>query len=294
MALLFRHVTDRYYVHHKRDNVPDNQDFPLNVHDVHEFCYFIAGSGKFSVESNLYDIYPGCILLIRAGEVHRLQINPNRPYERIDIEFSPALFDDIDPDHQLTKAFTDRPAGQSNLYTPEMLNRELVRSCMHMLSTQFQSVPNKQKPLVMHTCFAPVLLEIHRAYIAQQKNPSLQNENTVALVNQLISYIDTHLCENFNLELLAKRFFTSKTHMNNQFKQMTGFTIWEYTITKRLVLARQYIRDGMPVSEAAISSGWNDYSSFYRSYKARFGVSPITDRSNKRIVFFPDELDRIK
>lgn len=287
MAVLFQHITDNYYIHHKRDNQPNNDDFPHHVHNTHEFCYFISGSGKFSVESSSYDLYPGCIMIIRAGEAHRLRINTDLPYERIDIEFSPDLFSGIDPDNHLMEAFSNRPAGHRNLYSPEALNSELIRSCMNALSAQFQTVPNKQKQLVMLSCMSPVLLEIHRAYLSYNSNNSLQSEKTVSVASQLVEYINAHLCESFTLDSLAQEFFTSKTHLNNQFRKVTGFTIWEYTVTKRLVLARQYIRDGMPVGVAAISSGWNDYSSFYRSYKARFGVSPISDRSNKTMMFNP-------
>ncbi|MGI6270178.1 MAG: AraC family transcriptional regulator [Candidatus Howiella sp.] len=289
MALFFRHITDSYYVHHKRDTHPNVQDFPLGVHDAHEFCYFIAGSGKFFVESNTYDLYPGCVILIRSGEVHRIQVNPSLPYERIAIEFSPGMLDGIDPEHLLTEAYTNRPAGQENLYTPDMLNQDLVHSCMFMLSTQFQMAPNSCKPLIMRACLSPVLLEIHRAYLARKNSHTFQKEKTGTLVSQLIDYMNTHLCEDYTLDSLAEMFFTSKTHLNNQFKQATGFTIWKYTITKRLAMARQYIRDGMPAGEAALSSGWKDYSSFYRSYKAQFGVAPITDLSNKTIIFYPDE-----
>ena len=275
---MFRHATESFYAHHKRELRPSQDDFPLHVHDAHEFCYFISGSGKFYIESSSYDLYPGCILVIRAGEAHRLKINSELPYERIDIEFSPVLFMDMDPQGLLTRAFTDRPAGQGNLYTPDMLNTELVHSCMNMLSAQFQVIPNPQKPLTMAACLAPVLLDVRRAFLAQGNTGSTQNGKMVTVVSQVIEYINAHLCEKFSLDFLAKEFFTSKTHLNNQFKQVTGFTIWEYIVIKRLVLARQYIRDGMSIGMAATACGWTDYSSFYRSYKARFGVSPSDDK----------------
>lgn len=288
MSILFRHATENFYAHHKRELHPRQDDFPLHVHDAHEFCYFISGSGRFYIESGSYDLYPGCILIIRAGEAHRLKINSEMPYERIDIEFSPALFTDVDSQGLLTKAFTDRPAGQGNLYTPDRLNTELVRSCMNMLSAQFRVIPNPQKPLTMISCLAPVLLDIRRAFLAQENMDSTQSGKVVTVVSQVVEYINAHLCEKISLDSLAKKFFISKTHLNNQFKQATSFTVWEYIVIKRLVLARQHIRDGMSVGMAAIACGWNDYSSFYRSYKARFGISPSDEKRADAITLNPE------
>lgn len=288
MSILFRHVTDSFYAHHKRELHPSQDDFPLHVHDAHEFCYFISGSGTFYIESNDYEAYPGCILIIRAGETHRLKVNPNLPYERIDIEFSPALLNGLDPEGQLTEAFTRRPAGQRNLYTPDMLTSDLVRCCMNTLSAQFQVIPDRQKPLALTSCLAPVLLDVRRAFVSQDSEEAPQTGKAVTLVSQVIEYINAHLCEKFGLDTLTREFYTSKTHLNHQFKQVTGFTVCEYIVVKRLILARQYIRDGMSIGTAAAACGWSDYSSFYRSYKARFGVSPSADKHADVLKLHPD------
>ncbi len=287
MSVIFRHVEEDFYAHHKRDLHPSDRDFPLHVHDSHELGYFIAGSGRLLVEGSSYDLYPGCILLMKAGEAHQLRIDPKLPYERITIEFSPNIFQHIDPQRLLTAAFSERPVGQRNVYTPDQLNTELIHSCMNTMSTQFQTVTNSQKHLALVTCLAPVLLDIHKVFTMEINRQPLQKAATVTLTTKLLDYINTHLCEDFNLDTLAATFFTSKTHLNNQFKQATGYTIWEYTVTKRLIQAREYIRDGMPVGMAAISCGWKDYSSFYRSYKSHFGVSPLADKRTRTAKLSP-------
>jgi len=74
--------------------------------------------------------------------------------------------------------------------------------------------------------------------------------------------------------LLSERFFISKNHLNRVFKNATGVTVWEYIKLKRLIMARNSIFSGTPAIIACQSSGFNDYSAFYRAYKERFGVSP--------------------
>ena len=86
------------------------------------------------------------------------------------------------------------------------------------------------------------------------------------------------MTEELSLDLLAKRFFLSKSYLNQQFRQATGTTIWDYVLLKRLMQARSAIRSGVPATEAFRARGFNDYSSFYRRYKGRFGVAPNADR----------------
>ena len=47
----------------------------------------------------------------------------------------------------------------------------------------------------------------------------------------------------------------------------------------RLIRAAKNIRGGMPVGEAALDSGFSDYSAFYRAFRKQFGASPGRIRS---------------
>ena len=61
------------------------------------------------------------------------------------------------------------------------------------------------------------------------------------------------------------------------FKEETGWTIGNYIHKKRLLLARDQIRDGLPATEACFNSGFRDYSTFSRAYKKEFHTSPSGD-----------------
>jgi AraC-like DNA-binding protein len=58
------------------------------------------------------------------------------------------------------------------------------------------------------------------------------------------------------------------------FRKETGTTVTQYIRIKRLVMARQEILKGCTADEAAYKAGFNDYSNFYRAYKAFFGIVP--------------------
>ena len=97
-----------------------------------------------------------------------------------------------------------------------------------------------------------------------------------------MEYINNNLTEDLNLTELAARFFVSKSYLNQQFRQATGTTVWNYILLKRLMIARAAIRDGVSVTDAFARSGFTDYSAFYRRYRDRFGVSPKDDLPKKQ------------
>lgn len=61
--------------------------------------------------------------------------------------------------------------------------------------------------------------------------------------------------------------------MMRLFKSETGYTIGNYITYRRLLLARDSIATGHgTVTEACFASGFRDYTTFARAYKAEFGV----------------------
>ena len=63
-----------------------------------------------------------------------------------------------------------------------------------------------------------------------------------------------------------------------ELKEETGYTIHNYILSKRLLMARTKIAEGMPVIKAALSSGFKDYTAFERAYKKQFGKAPSRNR----------------
>ena len=56
-----------------------------------------------------------------------------------------------------------------------------------------------------------------------------------------------------------------------------GCGIWEYTLHKRIVTARARLLSGESPAAVFESSGFSDYSSFYRQYRKIVGNPPSAD-----------------
>ena len=90
----------------------------------------------------------------------------------------------------------------------------------------------------------------------------------------VIMYLNNSFTEDITLEMLEKQFFLTKNHLCKAFRGATGITIFSYIRKKRLAKVQELISEGRSLHDAALLSGFHDYSSFYRAHKKEFGTAP--------------------
>jgi len=89
-----------------------------------------------------------------------------------------------------------------------------------------------------------------------------------------MQYIKNHLFDKLTIDDLAQRFYLSKYYMMRKFKIDTGYSIHQYITNKRLLLARDCIRNDIPLTKLCFDCGFKDYSTFSRAFKNMFQQTP--------------------
>ena len=107
-------------------------------------------------------------------------------------------------------------------------------------------------------------------------NDSASDEKIIAVLN----YLGEHLTEDISIDTLSSRFFLSRSYLMHTFKEQTGYTIGSYLSTKRLLLAKDLIAEGTPITEVCYACGFKNYSTFSRAYKKSFGEAPRDSLQN--------------
>jgi len=250
-------------VHECTEHPPlDNRT--MHGHNTYEIFYLLSGDADFRVEGNLSHLQPGDLMLMRKGEVHIYRLRSSAPYERMHINFDlPKNIGSISTE-RLLSIFNDRPLGVYNHYQANLFPNNRWFDYM-------DKICHTEDPQVQLCYLLPMLSDLQEAFETVKSLP-VSEETDPAI--PIISLINANPAQDLSLEILAKRFYLSKTHLNRIFKQSTGTTVWEYITIKRLFMAKDLIASGKPPTDVYSQCGFKDYTTFFRSYKQHFGVSP--------------------
>lgn len=111
------------------------------------------------------------------------------------------------------------------------------------------------------------------------KKETLQKHTKIA--NDIMYYIYTHIDTAINLDELGCNLGVSKFHMHRIFKEVFEKNIYESIKSIRLQKASNLLLTNKysTVSEIAALCGYSSHSSFIKSFKERFGMTPKAWRS---------------
>ena len=233
------------------------------IHTCHEIVYFMTDGNIFYSKYGQRKIHAQTLVVIPKYTYHRTDIKDDSKYRRIamnfDDMFAPALFEEIMDDIHV---FEDLPDG-------------LIQILRDMVSAFNQDIPDFKRELLLYSSFTQLLVEL-----SLQKNPQKAIPvETNATLSSIISYIDDHLSETLNEQIIAKDLFLSPSTVRATISHNLNISLHKYIVKKRLMLAQKLIETGMHASHVYQKCGFADYSTFYRAYKNYFGISP--SRKNK-------------
>ena len=249
-------------------NDQTKKDFSYHYHDFHKIIVFISGKVTYHIEGKAYHLKPRDILLVSQGAIHKPEINPSVPYERYIFWIRDTL-----SCQELNTCFQKANDRSFNLVRADSALQERLKDLLPEIE---QTLQNKHfgDTVLRNALFTQFMIYINRIFLRTSSSPDKKTYSSDTQVEQLLKYINRNLSENLSIDQLANRFFFSKYHMMRKFKNETVYTIHNYITSKRLLMARSLISQGMPVMKAAQASGFHDYTTFVRAYKKQFGKAP--------------------
>ncbi len=249
-------------------------DVALHHHDFYELYYLISGDVTYTIESKLYKVLPGDILLISPRELHQVHIQAERSvYERYTLWLDPQFIHSLSTQRSdLFQALDPTGPGYRNQLRLQSAERQRVKSLLEQLY-QEDRTDSFGSDILPVNLVTQLLVTINRLALREDL-PLADLSRSSRTVSQVVEYINLNYAEPLSLDSLAERFYVSKYHLSHKFQRQMGTSVGKFIQKKRLQIARHLLSQGRKASEIATVCGFNDYAGFFRAFRAEYGTTP--------------------
>lgn len=242
----------------KTDQIPQN--YLTHYHDMYELIFLKEGDISYLTENTIHSTRKNSLIFTRPGQLHRIRIDKNTPYDRYDLLIAPdavdnSLLKEIPPDIHVV-SFDSNPImiqlfDKLDLYCEQLKGERLDRILRHLAQE--------------------VLLQIllHTARMKQNESAGMN-----PITRQAITYIEDNLASLTGVDAICREIGVSKSYLYRLFQNDLNTTPKNYLMERRLTIARQEIILGAKASAVYTQCGFSDYSTFFRAYKRHFGYPP--------------------
>ena len=260
------YLDQEFRLFHIKDQT--KRTFAYHYHDFHKVIIFLSGKAAYHIEGKSYYLKPWDILLVNRHAIHKPEIDFSVPYER----FVLWIRDDL-AQTDLLRCFQKAIDRSFNLIRLDSGTQEKLKQLLYELEAALKD-EKFGSDLLGTALFTQFMVYVNRIFLEKQYIYDTRSYSSDSQIEELLRYINHNLTEDLSIETLARKYYLSKYHMMRKFKEETGYTIHNYIVSKRLLLARTQIAEGTPVLKAAQLSGFSDYTTFSRAYKKQFGSAP--------------------
>jgi AraC-like DNA-binding protein len=267
------YLNEDFRLFHLKDSRAQKLEY--HYHEFDKLILFLGGKVTYTIEGVTYFLKPWDVLLVQHNMIHKPEIDPSEPYERVVIWLGREwLGGRSDPEEPLDGCFDDARQQGFHLLRTDAERRLYYMNIIAQLEDALRSEEFGARRLADVLC-QQLLIGVNRDVLryrtAQEEKDSYRMDPKM---EEIIRYIGEHLSEELNVDLLAGKFYLSRYYLMHRFKAVTGYTLHQYISQKRLLRAGELIRQGVPVMKAAEQAGYTEYSTFLRAFQNTFHMSP--------------------
>ena len=267
------YLNEGFRLFHLKDTRAQKLDY--HYHEFDKIILVLGGKVTYLVEGVTYFLRPWDVLLVQHSLIHKPIIDPGEPYERVVLWLDRTwLSERSDPGEPLDACFDTARERCFHLLRTDGARRLRYMQTIQRLEEALHSKEFGAARLADTLC-QQLLIDVNRDILASRTAAEAPDSYRVdPKMEEILQYIVHHLDEDLSVESLAKRFYLSRYYLMHRFKAVTGYTVHQYISQKRLLLAGELIRQGVPVMKAAEQAGFTEYSTFLRAFQNTFHMSP--------------------
>ncbi|MGN0775960.1 MAG: AraC family transcriptional regulator [Candidatus Ventricola sp.] len=255
----------------------------VHSHPYYELILPIAGEVLYSCSGSLYHINKGDLILFPDEVYHmgRYDIG-KKTSERLLLQVDGSMFDQFAASLGFEHCFKDkRPV----VYNADFVSAWGIRD-LFMRIGKFSQMPPQQRDIL----FRGQLTELLIILCACSSEGSIgEADASSALVSKAQKFIQQHYTDPaFSINQLTDYLYVSRSHISRVFREYTMESIHGYLTDLRLQHFKIALGEGKSILAACTESGFSDYSSFLKTFRKTYNITPNEYR--KRLFQNPEQM----
>lgn len=244
----------------------------IRINHFYALYYCVSGAMSFQILRKPYTIRTGEILLISSAEPSVITAQAGDRYDIVRITFERDWLEALHME-ELLLPFENRKQGENNLIHPsDFPNEYWLQAVGHFVR---ESAPDDLEAKVCTLSLLWCILEQFRS------QPGQTGRVEKSLSEKILDHVNLTFLQETDIPAIAEKFHISRASLYRIFKEETGLPIGAYVTDKRLLAAKEMLISGVSPKNVSTYCRFKDYSTFYRAYKRRFGISPGQEKRMK-------------
>ena len=239
--------------------------------DFYEMLYVVEGECKYVLEDKIYHLKKGDLAFTFPNSMHQIVSNQNS--KRFVCAFTNKYLKKYSSDTTNFFHIFDLMKQTSN-FVISFSNKEInkvetlfYRMNQCMLSDKFGS------DLQYSLSFLRIMLLLSENIL---NNKDINDVKYISnpIIQNVMNYVNNNFTKKITIDDIASEVALSPSYLSHFFKNNTGLSLLQFIIKKRLSFAKELLREGKSILDTSIECGFKDYSSFFRSFKKEFLITP--------------------
>ena len=242
------------------------QRFSYTKHTHSEFAIGIVEDGSPTCfhKGGLHIVPAGSIITLNPDEIHTGEPTTNKSYNYrmayIPLEVVEELLHAVYGREGLVAYFR-------NIVTFDTMLSQRLLFAFQLLEQQSSNLLQTQ------IAFFQAITDLFYRH-GQPNFPPRRIPSHPAGMRKACDFIHAMAPNDISLDDMAEIVGMSRFHFLRLFRAETGFSPYAYLIQRRVEIAKELIRDGHSLAQAALEAGFADQSHMTRRFKVTYGVTP--------------------
>ncbi len=270
-----------------------NEDFSRKYSDGFFICQVISGCAVLLIRGEKFFLSKNVVLVfskkteiefISSYHFHAISIafapefvNKNLNWKLIESQDYPLIAKELG--YPTFEVFYKKNSIFEGVIPLEDMTSAKITSIIQDIIHQITNQPDMKWSCRARASLLELLDILYDHYLLMVKDNQKEN----SLEQSVLNYIQIHLPEEINIKMLCDLFHTNHTTISVRFKALTGKSIKEYIIDKRILLAKFALSfTDLSIEEISCKYGFYDASYFSKIFKKHIGISPLKYRIEMR------------